>query len=117
MKKTPIFLTLVIFTFLFIYLHQKVQIYATAFELSRKYDYYQELAAQKDYLRYNFSKKVSLSYVSEWFNEQDFSAPERERVLAFRPDVDGPTQVVQERSFFERLQIPASISDVFARDR
>ncbi len=116
MKKTPLLLVLVVFAFFLFYLHQKIQIYTVAFQLSKNYNDYQEAAAQKDYLRYSFSKKASLAYVSDWSSEQNFSAPGQERLFAFKPASEVEIQIAQERSFFERLQIPASISDVFARD-
>lgn len=114
-KKMPLFLVLVLFFFSLFYLHQKVLIHAAAFQLSRKYSRYQELISQKDYLRYNFSKKTSLSYVSNWFSDQDFSAPERERLLVFRPGAETEIQVARESSFLERFRVPTSISEVFAR--
>ncbi len=118
MKKTHLLLVLSIFALLLFYLHQKIQIYAVAFEVSKSYDDYQLLASQRDYLGYRFSKRTSLSEVSQWVVAENFSAPGKERLLAFRPYPDtDQLQVARQKSFFERLRIPASISDVFARER
>lgn len=117
MKKTPLTLVLAVFVLLLFYLHQKVEIYTMAFQLSSDYNDYQDLASQKDCLRYDFAKRASLSSLSDWLIAEDFSAPERERLLVFRPRTDTEIQMAQERSFFERLRLPLSISDVFARGR
>lgn len=112
----PLLLVLTVFIFLLFYLHQKVQIYSTAFQLSRNYRNYQEFASQKDYLRYNFSKRTSLVYLSDWVSEQNFTAPEKERLLAFRPSGAEP-EVAERELLFGRFHIPAFISEVFARER
>lgn len=116
MKKMPLILILGIFSLLLFYLHQKIQIYTVAFELSKNYQAYQELTAQRDYLQYTFSQKTSLASLGNWVADNNFSAPDKERVFAFRPGSGEETQVVRQ-SFFERFHIPASISEVFARDR
>ncbi|MFO8053454.1 MAG: hypothetical protein R6U54_05820 [Candidatus Omnitrophota bacterium] len=116
-KISPLALVFIIFIFLSIYLHQKVQIYTTAFHLQKNYNDYQELVAKKDYLMHNFSKKVSLSRVSEWVLAQKLSSPEKERLLVFKPNDRTETNTVLKESFFERIRSSASITDVFAKER
>lgn len=117
MKKTsPIILALIIFIFLSIYLHQKVQIYTTAFCLQDNYNHYQELAAEKDYLVHNFTKKVSLSSVNKWVLVQNFSSPEKEKLLAFRPYEQNEVNNNPSRSFFENIRSSTPVADVFAKE-
>ncbi len=116
-KISPLLLVVILFVFLLAYLHQKIQIYTAAFRLNKNYNTYQELVAKKDYLSYNFSKKVSLSNVDEWVLAKNFSSPAEEKLLVFKPDnriKDGP---VSEKSFLERIRSTASIADVFAKER
>lgn len=117
MKKiTPLLLILIVFTFLAIYLHQKVQIYTTAFRLQNNYDRYQELSAEKDYLMHSFAKKVSLSSVNKWVSIQNFSSPDKEKLLAFKPYSQDKTETNQSKSFFENIRSSTSIADVFAKE-
>lgn len=117
MKKiSPLLLILIIFIFLAAYLHQKVQIYTTAFCLQNNYDHYQELAAEKDYLMHNFAKKVSLSSVNKWVSIQNFSSPEKEKLLAFKPYNQDKAAKKQSKSFFESIRPPTSLADVFAKE-
>jgi hypothetical protein len=116
-KISPLLLVFIIFAFLAIYLHQKVQIYTTAFYLQKNYNDCQELAAKKDYLMHNFSKKVSLSYVSKWVLAEKLSSPEKEKLLVLKSKDGIEADAVSKKSFFERIKSSASIADVFAKDR
>lgn len=116
-KISPLLLVFIIFAFLAIYLHQKVQIYTTAFYLQKNYNDYQELAAKKDYLMHNFSKKISLSHVSKWVLAEKFCSPEKGKLLVLKPKERIEVNVVSKKSFLERIKSSASIADVFAKDR
>ncbi|MCF7873899.1 MAG: hypothetical protein K9L84_00780 [Candidatus Omnitrophica bacterium] len=116
-KISPLILVSIIFIFLSVYLHQKVQIYTAAFYLQKNYNNYQELVAKKDYLMHNFSKKVSLSHVSKWVLAEKLSSPGKEKLLVFKPNDQVETDTVSKKSFFKRIRSSASIADVFAKER
>ncbi|MCF7870992.1 MAG: hypothetical protein K9L95_00085 [Candidatus Omnitrophica bacterium] len=118
MKKiSPLLLVFTVFVFLSLYLHQKIQIYAAAFNLQKNYNDYQELAAKKDYLMHGYLKKVSLSCVSNWVSAQDFSSPGKEKLLVFKPRERMKANSVSKKSFLGRIRPSASIADVFAKER
>jgi len=83
MKKALHFI-LPVFIFLpaFLYLHQKVQIYVEAYQLSNNYYRHNELLDKRDYLMYNFAKEVSLSKVNQWAQVQRFTLVDKTKVLA-----------------------------------
>ncbi|MCF7874557.1 MAG: hypothetical protein K9L87_03905 [Candidatus Omnitrophica bacterium] len=116
-KISPLLLVFTIFIFLSLYLHQKIQIYAAAFNLQKNYNNYQELAAKKDYLMQSYLKKVSLSQVSSWVSAQNFSSPGKEKLLVFKPRDNRETNTVAKKSFLGRIRSSASIADVFAKER
>tara|TARA_Y100000031_G_C8053971_1_gene307476 strand:+ start:44 stop:406 length:363 start_codon:yes stop_codon:yes gene_type:complete len=86
MKKALLLVLIVfIFTASFLYLNQKIQIYAEAYRLHNSYYKYNELADKRDYLMHSFSKQVSLAQINQWALAQNFSLVDRERVIALNP--------------------------------
>lgn len=119
-QKTPFFMLAVIFALSFIYLHQKVQIYVAAYQLSRNSQAYNELVDKRDYLMYNFSKKIPLAKVNQWAQEHDFGLIDKERKLALNLKADGlsvnkdsPLAFLYSRF----INIPAGSSTALAEDK
>ncbi len=73
-----------IFTFLLLYLHQKISLYIEAYRLAKNYKIYNELVAKRDALMYNFYSKTSLEKLNQWAEIHQFIIPEEEKVLAYR---------------------------------
>lgn len=54
------------------YLHQKIQVYVQAYQISMYHRCLTELIDKKDYLVYNFSKEISLAKVNKWADGNKF---------------------------------------------
>lgn len=81
-KFLPIAMVAVVFTAVFVRLHQKVQIYVEAYSLSKNYHIYNNLADKRDYLSYSFDKKISVARLSQWAEDNKFSLVGKDKILA-----------------------------------
>lgn len=118
MKKTSIIIIGSVFIFSFIYLHQKVQIYVQAYQLSQISQAYNELIDKKDYLMYNFAKLVSLAKVNQWAEDNNFRFVERERMIALNlKEEKGPVSDNKLAFLYNRfLKIPTASSTALAKE-
>ncbi|MFA7677130.1 MAG: hypothetical protein WCY34_03055 [Candidatus Omnitrophota bacterium] len=118
MKKTLVFvLPFILFIPSLLYLHQKVQIHIEAYRLSHNYFRYNELVDKRDYLRYNFSKEVSLAKVNQWAQLEDFSPVDKERIVALGPKSQGIKKERRLASLFSRfLRASTSTSSALAEN-
>ena len=85
----PFIIVVILFLLVFFYLHQKVQIYAEAYKLSKTSHSYNELVDKRDCLMYNFNQEVSLSRLNQWAENNDFAPVGKERLLAFSLTSEG----------------------------
>jgi len=97
-----------------LYLHQRVQIYIEAYNLSRNYKLCKELIDKRDALLYNFYCKVPLERVNQWVESNEFKLVEKERIFAFKVSNKGEkTRESRMRNFrlsFNRLLRPSYAS-------
>ena len=77
----PAVIILIVFVGSFIYLHQKIEIYTQAYQLSGNSRLYNELLDKKDYLLYNFSKEISIAKVNQWAQNENFKPVSKNQVL------------------------------------
>ncbi len=86
--KKALYLVLPVLIFIptLLYLHQKVQIYVEAYQLSKNYSYHNELIDKRDYLMYNFSKEVSLAKVNQWAKDQHFMPVDKNNIYTLNTD-------------------------------
>jgi hypothetical protein len=83
MKKiNPVIIIFIVFMGSFIYLHQKIEIYVQAYQLSSNYHVYNELVDKKDYLMYNFTKEISIAKVNQWAQSENFRPVSKDQILA-----------------------------------
>ena len=86
MKKGKIFIIIaVVFISSLLYLHQKIQIFVEAYQLSANFSRYNELVDKRDYLMYNFTKEISIARVNEWAQRENFEPVSSEKMLALGP--------------------------------
>lgn len=83
-------LTLAVFFTSLLYLHQKVQIYVGAYQLSKNNQRYNELADRRDYLKHEFAGKVSLEKINQWAQANSFLPVDRDRMLALKSKEKAP---------------------------
>ena len=74
---------LVVFIVCFFYLHQKVKIHEQAYLLTDNYKHYSDLIEERDFLLYEFSRKISLDRINRWAQHNEFDIANGEIVLAF----------------------------------
>jgi len=112
-------LVAIIFAALFLRLHQKVQIYVEAYNLSKNYSVYNNLADKRDYLTYNFNKKVSVAKLSQWAEDNKFSLVGKNNVLALNLKKEAPA--VAGRGFSIALSrflgIPTASATAMAQEK
>ncbi len=80
-KASPAIIIFIVFIASFIYLHQKIEIYVQAYELSSSHRAYNELVDKKDYLMYNFTKEISIAKVNQWAQSENFKPVSKDQVL------------------------------------
>lgn len=81
-KLKPFFFLILAFLFTFLYLQQKVGIQVQAYQLSENYRFYNELVDKRDFMMYNFTRKISLAQVNQWAENNDLSTVNRSRLVA-----------------------------------
>ena len=117
-KISPFIIAVLIFVLTFIYLHQKTQIYVYAYKLNDSHTALNKLVDERDYFLYNFTKEISLDKLSEWAENNDFSPPEKEKVLAL--NLRKEKQPVKENrlaSLIKRLFKSTGSSTAMAQDQ
>ena len=108
---------LIIFSCALVYLHQKVNVYVSACQLSDNYSYYEELAAKRDYLTYVFNKEMSLPKINQWVDKNNFSFNGRSREIAMNLRKDKPKAGGALAAAFGRvMNIPAAVGTAMAHD-
>lgn len=122
MIKKLIFITIV-FVFCFFYLNQKVCIYVQAYKLNESYNRYQKLVDCRDYLLYNFTKRVSLEEVNFWVEANGYRFASERKVLALGTDTGRSLSNRQSSnsnkfaSFFNRIFRDSFASGILAQER
>ena len=109
----------VMFVCAFVYLHQKVGIYVGAYQLNDSYNYYEELTAKRDYLRYAFNKEATLPKINQWVDKNNFSFDTREKVLALnlKSKTQKRSAVSRAAAVFNRvISVPAGVGTAMAHN-
>jgi hypothetical protein len=120
MKRKPMIFIVFMFVLSSLYLHQKVQIYVQAYQLSRNYQVYNELLDKNDYLMYNFAKLISLAKVNQWAENNNFHFVGREKMLALNLGDDKLSGHKSSKFAFlynRFLKIPTGSSTALAEER
>ena len=78
---------LTIFIISFLYLNQKVQIYALAYRLNEKYAQLNKLIDSRDELVYNFYQKASISKLNKWAKKKGLKFASAADVIILGPKV------------------------------
>lgn len=119
-RKMPVIFMGFIFILSFFYLHQKVQIYVQAYQLSSNYQGYNELVDKKDYLMYNFAKSISFAKVNHWAENNGFQPVEKKRTLALNLRAEKlPVRKFNKLALLYNrfLQLPAASSTALAEEK
>lgn len=106
MKKSPVFIIMIVFIAAFVYLNQKIHIYVQAYKLSKAYSCYNNLSDKRDYLIAALAPKISVSKVNQWAQNNKFSPVEKERVLALNLRPVSAKSVNQSQGMLNQV-IPA----------
>jgi len=115
MRKALSFI-IILFVFSLAYLHQKVNIYIEAYQLTANYGQHNDLLAKRDNLMCAFSKEVSLARINQWAQDQKFSTLNSEKVIAL--DTKKAGIVSNPTSFFDRiLNVSLSTSSAEASEK
>lgn len=77
-----------VFFLTFFYLHQKIKISVSIYELNKKYSRLNSLLERKEYLLYNLRKNISLANLNRWAKRNQFSQPQERGVIALRNKVE-----------------------------
>jgi hypothetical protein len=117
-RRRHFIITGIIFVVAFFYLHLKVHIYVSAYQLRESYLAYNNILDKRDYLRYNFAKQVSLHKIEQWAQDNDFSPVERERIIALHLErKDQPRFKIEFAALLDRLLgIPTGSAETLAED-
>ena len=116
-KGLHLVLPVLIFLPTLLYLHQKVQIYVQAYQLSNNYRYHNELVDKRDYLMYNFAKEVSLAKVNQWAVGQNFTPVDRNKMYTL--NTKGQEKISDNKivSLINRfLRVSTATSTALAKD-
>lgn len=90
-----------------------------AYKLNENHSMLNKLVDERDYFLYNFTREISLDRLSEWAENNDFSPPEKEKVLAL--NLKERKQPIGENRFASLLKrflkFPAGSSTALAEER
>ncbi|MCM8819974.1 MAG: hypothetical protein NC925_04170 [Candidatus Omnitrophica bacterium] len=84
-KKKCLIISIFVFFALFLYVHQKIQIYVEGYNLTKSYYLYNEYVDRRDYLMYNLMRELSLQKINDWVERENFSSIKKEKVLVLHP--------------------------------
>lgn len=117
-KKIPLVFSGVVFILSFLYLHQNVQVYVSAYKLSQSCAHYNELIDKSDYLMYNFAKSVSLAKVNQWAEDNEFGFITRSQKIALNLKGEKGSDSESKLAFlYDRfLNFPSASSTALAED-
>ena len=117
-KRIHFIITGIVFVMAFFYLHQKVHIYVSAYQLRENYLVYNNNLDKRDYLLYNFAKEVSLDKINKWAQDNDFSPVESDRVMSLSLERKSrPKPRFEIAALLDRvLGIPTGSAEAMAQD-
>ncbi len=95
---------LLIFLGKFFYLEQKVNIYLSAYRLSRNYRIYSECIDRRDYLMHNLMHQLSVNRLNEWGDKYNFAGVEQERIVVLSLRREVPSNTKDKNKFTQLLR-------------